>query len=187
MPRTLPQDKHERGQIDYSRTGSVPYGKQRVKMLLLLRQLYFFGEAEEDDRSQEPREAVISVDGKEKHRDDQRGACIIEFASGQHDDQVNVDDVEALPPSPRLKRSDSLFNGSRRFRPDKRVKLRRTFIQHERLLVSEIYITTHVAPTEGKIADAMSRRPPPPPVGQRPSAGLMEPGCMARSAGQSVL
>ena len=198
------KDKHERGQIDYSRAGSVPYGKHRVKMLLLLRQLYFFGEddeeADEDKAPSEPelervvtvsRPAVagpataaprvkeIEVDGVEKYRDD-RGACI-EFASGQQD-EVDADDVDELPRPPLLRRSSSLFGSSRRFVPDRRVKLKRTHVQHERLVVSEVYITTHVAPTEGKIADAVSRRPPPPPTAtpcRRPPSE--PPGCLARS------
>ena len=172
-------------------------------MLLLLRQLYFFGEADEEaDEDKAPSEpelervvtvsrpAVagpataaprvkdIEVDGVEKYRDD-RGACI-EFASGQQD-EVDADDVDELPRPPLLRRSSSLFGSSRRFVPDRRVKLKRTHVQHERLVVSEVYITTHVAPTEGKIADAVSRRPPPPPTATPFRRPPSEPGCLARS------
>ena len=138
---------HDHGLIKYDQAG--PYGKHRVKMLLLLRQLYFFGNDAEDERT-EPRMKVIEAQGRRllstSHSDDW---CEIEFVSGNYDDRVRKSDVRSVP-SPRRRLAA--------FQPDSIVKLKRTFVEHERLLASDMFITTHVAPDANTVAEAVNAR-----------------------------
>ena len=152
--------------IKYDHAGI--YGKHRVQMLLLLRQLYFFGNDDEDG----PRAAALQrpqvkkieqVEGRLLSESESDEWCEIEFASGVCDDRVRQSDVSFAAPRPMSRLRCAILGLWRRFAAfnpaafnlDRIVKLERTFVEHERLIVSDMFITTHVAPEPRKIAETV--------------------------------
>ena len=126
-------------------------------MLLLLRQLYFFGNDDEDGPARRPGASAGQKDragrGPPPSASESDEWCEIDLASGVCDDRVRKSDVSDAEPRPMSRLRCATWGCGADSRSIPRVQSRqdrqaeRTFVEHERLIVSDMFITTSRART----------------------------------------